>query len=159
MWTFTIFPQFRLIVWPWIRQFPLFNQISSSIIRQGCTVLPSPGVQWFLFFLISNLIIAVEPQIDCWMLVFLCYSSLHSRSEFLQGQSCEINLLLSKKALTLEWLEHQNQERILEPGSGWVRNLVLSFCCWGLGQLWLFLLWHANHLRKHWELWFALQAT
>ena len=112
-----LFSQFRLIVWPWIKQFPLFDQISSSITRQGCTfftVLPSPGVQWFLFFLISNLIIAIEPQIDRWMLVFLCYSSLHSRSAFLQGQSCEISLLLSEKALTLEWLQHQNQERILE---------------------------------------------
>ena len=130
-----LFPQFRLIVWPWIRQFPLFDQISSSLTRQGCTfftVLPSPCVQWFFFFLISKLIVAVEPQIVCWTLVFLCYSSLHSRSAFLQGRSCEINLLLNKKALTLDWLQHQNQERILEwEGTQW--NLLAA--CQAKGEL------------------------
>ena len=43
-----------LLIWKYFTwQFPLFDQISSSITRQGCTfftVLSSPGVQWFLFF-------------------------------------------------------------------------------------------------------------
>ena len=29
-------------------------------------------------------------------------------------------------------LEGIHQERTAEPGSGWVRNLLLSFCCRGL---------------------------